>query len=228
MYGDIPVGSLLSHLGRIPDVRSRQGRKLPLGSVLAMLILGALNGETSLRGMWMWGRNHWRLIKYPLGFVGIARPPVYSAVWTILSAVDPGLVQSAYQEWVASWAGKEPQTLSVDGKTLRGSRRTRSSEPALQVVTVVGQDLQVVLGEREVKDGDAVEAALELLRATSLEGKLVTADAGLLCRSFVKTVLDGGGDYLGVVKDNQPELKRALDEWVEEDRFPPEAGAPAG
>lgn len=59
MYGDIPSGSLLDHLGRIHDVRSRQGRRLPLGGVLGMLVLGALNGETSLRGMWMWGCKHW-------------------------------------------------------------------------------------------------------------------------------------------------------------------------
>lgn len=224
MYGEAPAGSLLDYLSRIPDVRSRHGRTLPLGSVLAMLILGALNGETSLRGMWMWGRNNWREIKHPLGFMGVAKPPVYSAVWTILRDVKAGLVERAYREWVESWEGEEPERLSVDAKTLRGSRRTRTSETALQVVTVAGQDLQVVLGQQAVRNEDPVEAALELLRAQSLEGKIVTADAGLLCRPLVKTVLEQGGDYLGVVKDNQPKLKRAVDEWIEEDRLPPGAG----
>jgi hypothetical protein len=64
MYGDIPSESLLDHLSRIPDVRSRRGRQLPLGSLLGMLILGALNGERSLRGMWMWGCKHWLQIKF--------------------------------------------------------------------------------------------------------------------------------------------------------------------
>jgi hypothetical protein len=189
-----------------------------------MLILGALNGETSLRGMWMWGRNNWRRIKLPLGFMGVRNPPVYSAVWTIMRDAKPELIERAYREWVESWEGAEPERLCVDAKALRGSRRTGTSENARQVATVVGQDLKVVLGQREVKSEDPVEAAIALLRAESLEGKIVTADAGLLCRPVVKAILEGGGDYLGVVKDNQPKLKRALDEWIDEDRFPPGEG----
>lgn len=150
---------------------------------------------------------------------------MYSAVWYVVSDLETGALESAYEEWVASWAGKDPQTLSVDGKTLRGSRRRRTTEPAREVVAAVGQELKVVLGQQEVADGDQVEAALRLLRGISLEGKLVIEDAGLLCRPFVKTVLDGDGDYLGSVKGNQPEVKQALEVWIAEDLFPPGAGA---
>lgn len=228
MYGDIPSGSLLDYLGRIPDKRNRQGRTLPLASLLGMLLLGALNGERSLRGMWMWGCKRWRQLKMPLGFVGNRHPPVYSEVWTVVSGLETGLLEAAFGEWVASWSDKAPNALSIDGKTLRGSGRTRTSEPARQVVAAVGQELQVVLGQQEAVRGDQVEAALSLLRATCLEGRLVIADAGLLCRPFVKTVLEGAGDYLGVVKDNQPEVKEALDEWIVEGVFPPRAGTPGG
>jgi hypothetical protein len=225
MYADIPVGSLLDHLSRIPDPRDRQGRTLPLAGLLGMLLLGALNGETSLRGMWMWGCKRWRQIKLPLGFIGNRNPPVYSEVWTVASALETGLLEGAYGAWVGSWSDKAPQALSVDGKTLRGSGRTRTSEPARQVVAAVGQELREVLGQCEAVGGDQVEASLRVLRAIPLEGKLVIADAGLLCRPFVKTVLEGGGDYLGLVKENQPELKQALDEWIAEDFSPPGARA---
>ena len=89
----------------------------------------------------------------------------------------------------------------------------------------MGQDLQVVLGQQEVGEGGQVEAAVRLLRSIPLEGKLVIADAGLLCRPFVKTVLEGDGDYLGLVKDNQPAMKEALEEWIKDDLFPPGAEA---
>jgi len=193
-----------------------------------MLLLGALNGETSLRGMWMWACNHWRQIKLPLGFIGHGDPPVYSELWTVVSALETGLLEAAYGAWVASWSDEIPQALSVDGKTLRGSGRTRTAEPARQVVAAVGQDLQEVLGQCEAVGGDQVEAALGVLRAIPLAGKLVIADAGLLCRPFVKAVLERGGDYLGLVKENQPQLKQALDEWIAEDAFPPGARATGG
>jgi hypothetical protein len=226
MYVDVPSGSLLEHLGRIPDRRSRQGRKFPLASLLGMLILGALNAESSLRGMWMWGCKRWQQIGKPLGFVGNPKPPTYGAVWTVVSGLETGLLEAAFKEWVASWSDPVPRALSVDGKILRGSSRKRTVEPAVGVVAAVGQALQAVLGQQAVTDGNQVDAALRLLRSIPLEGKLVIADAGLLCRPFVKTVLEGQGDYLGLVKDNQPEVKGALDEWIAEDLFPPGAGAP--
>ena len=50
--------NLLAKLQEVPDVRRRQGRLYPLASVLGMLILAALNGESSLRGMLGWGERH--------------------------------------------------------------------------------------------------------------------------------------------------------------------------
>lgn len=227
MYGEIPTGSLLDHLSRIPDGRDRQGRTLPLASMLGLLILAALNGETSLNGMWMWGRNNWRRVKLPLGFVGNRNAPSYGELWTVLSELGTGILEAIFQEWVASWDDEAPRALCMDGKTLRGSGRTRGVTPALQVVTAVGQELQEVLGQQEVQEGDQVEAAVRLLRAIPLEGTLVVADAGLLCRPFVKTVLEEKGDYLGLVKDNQPEVKKALETWIAEDLFPPGGATPA-
>ena len=54
--------SLLEVLGSVPDPRGRQGRRYPIGSLLAVLILAAMNGEFSLRGMWLWARAHAELL----------------------------------------------------------------------------------------------------------------------------------------------------------------------
>ena len=54
--------SLLEVLGSVPDPRGRQGRRYPIGSLLAVLILAAMNGESSLRGMWLWARAHAELL----------------------------------------------------------------------------------------------------------------------------------------------------------------------
>ena len=53
-----------------------------------------------------------------------------------------------------------------------------------------------------------------------VEGRIASADAGLLCRPIALTFLERGGDYLGLVKENQPKLKQSPDEWIEKDRFP--------
>jgi hypothetical protein len=228
MNAGMRTGGCLGRFGREGDPRSRRGRRYPLSGLLGMLILAALHGEKSLRGMWMWGCKHWARIRHPLGFVGNPRPPAYTTVWYVVTALDGDALDEALGEWALSWSVERLRSISVDGKVLRGSRRTNPQQPALEVLTAAAHELKVVLGQRGVPDGDLVAAAVALLQGMPLKGRLVTADAGLLCRPVVDTILEVGGDYLGVVKDNQPELKKAVDDWVEPDVFPLGQGASAG
>ncbi len=55
------------------------------------------------------------------------------------------------------------------------------------------------------------KAALSILKTLVLEGRLVTGDAMFCHRDVCQQIIDGGGDYLIVVKDNQPELKAAIE-----------------
>jgi predicted transposase YbfD/YdcC len=60
--------------------------------------------------------------------------------------------------------------------------------------------------------GAAVSAALALLEQLPLEGAIVTGDAIFCQREICRTITGGHGDYLFVVKDNQPELKADIAE----------------
>jgi hypothetical protein len=59
---DYDPDSLLGRLQTLPDPRHRHGRRYPLAALLGLLVLGALHGETSLRGIWIWVRHHWTAI----------------------------------------------------------------------------------------------------------------------------------------------------------------------
>jgi predicted transposase YbfD/YdcC len=50
-----------------------------------------------------------------------------------------------------------------------------------------------------------------------LAGTIVTGDAMFTHRDVAQTIRDGGGDYLLVVKDNQPELKAAIASALHDD-----------
>jgi hypothetical protein len=227
MIGDIATKSLFEWLGEVPDPRSRRGRTYPLRGLLAMLVLGALHGERSLRGMWMWGCKHWAQIARPLGFLGNPHPPVYNTVWYVLGDLR-GEDLRALQDWMLEWEAGRSEGLSVDGKVQGGSRRLNPPQEALAVVTAVAQDLKVVLGQQEVAAGGEVAATIALLKKLPLRGSVVVADAGLLCRSVVDTIRKGEGDYLGLVKDNQPQLKEALDTCIEGQISPPRPGEECG
>ena len=176
--------------------------------IVAMLLLGALEGEGSLRGMWLRGRKYWAILVRVLAPLGLpVESPALSTVWSFVQRVDAKALEEALGGWV-----EEEEALSVDGKVLRGSGR--EGERALEVLAAVGQRMGQVWGQRVV-EGEEEAAVLALLRALPLEGKVVTLDAGLMERPVVKAIGGKRGYYLGVLKDNQPEVKGAVRVWVE-------------
>jgi hypothetical protein len=218
--------SLLGILARMPDPRRRQGRIYRLYSILGMLILAAINGQSSLRGMWVWADAHWEWIADGLGFTDVGRLPSLSNVWYVLTNLDVKDLERVLREWDGDWLEGEEAGWSMDGKVLRGSKRP--AEPALTLVCMVAHQLKGVLAEQPVCQGGEVKAALELLRRVPLEGRVVTMDAGLLQREVVRTIREGGGDFVGIVKQNHGQMKWAIDKWIEDPFSPPGQGTTTG
>ena len=54
------------------------------------------------------------------------------------------------------------------------------------------------------------KAALELLGVLPLKGKVVSGDAMFTHRDVCATVIEGGGDYVLPVKENQPTLAKDI------------------
>jgi hypothetical protein len=193
--------------------------------VLGMLILAALHGESSLRGMWLWAMARWARLWAPLGFWS-SHPPGLSTVWTIAARVSAADLETVLAAWAATRPELQEVWLAIDGKALRGSRR--GEQGALRVVEVVGQSRRAVLGERPSRAGAEEADALALLRELPLAGRAVTLDAGLFKRPQARAILAGGGDYLGTLKDNVPEVKAVVEEWLADELSPPRTAAGPG
>jgi hypothetical protein len=215
---EFPAQSVLGRLTRVPDRRDRKGRLYPLAGVLGMLLLAAINGESSLRGMWLWSVARWQRIHRKLGMMEFPDPPALSTVWYILDGMDYEGLETELSGWVESHSGKQIKRISVDGKQLRGSKRERLG--ALHVVTAASHELKVILKQQPAVEGDEVAATLTLLASVPLAGRVVTMDAGLLNRQTTECILEGGGDYVGVVKGNHEAVRGAVDEWIDSEISP--------
>lgn len=225
MNSEVPENSLLGRLQQVGDARRREGKIYPLWSILGMLVLAGLNGQKSLRSMWLWCAKRWGKISRPLGFSGQRHAPSYGTVWYALRQLDLAKLEKETRAWSGQVRSEEKEGWSIDGKVLRGSRREDPNQAALQVVTMVAQTLKQVMGQERVENGDQVEATLRLLKAVPLAEKLVTLDAGLLHREVANTIVDQGGDYLGPIKGNEAGLKEAVDAWMEGQVSPPRKAA---
>ena len=99
--------------------------------------------------------------------------------------------------------------LSIDGKTARGSRD--GSTPSVHLVSAYAPDVKAVLAQLRV-DAKTNEhkAALELLGVLAVKDKIITGNAMFTHRAFCAKVIEGGGDYVLPVKENQPTLGKDI------------------
>lgn len=184
------MASVLEVLRQIKDPRGRRGRIYPLYGVLSVLLLAAMQGETSLRGMWLWGKLRAQQLRRHKALGLEWGYPALSTVWYMLSRLDAAALSGVLRPWLA-----EEEEYILDGKALRGSKR--AAEQALHVVTVAGRQLGYVAAQRKAENGDELAAALAVLEGLPLEGKIVSADAGILKTAFAQKVIAKKGAISG-------------------------------
>lgn len=119
-------------------------------------------------------------------------------------------MERALGEW-AREALPAGAAVAIDGKTLRGSRY--AEYPAVHLLCAYCDAVSGVLGQVPVETNkeNEITAAAELLKGVAVKGRIVTGDAMFAQKSVCQAVLDGGGEYLVTVKDNQPSLREAID-----------------
>ena len=146
------------------------------------------------------------------------RPPSYGAVREVFLRLDADAFEAAVARWVEyvlpDADGDGLRAVALDGKTSRGSRR--GGVPAVHLLAALDQATGCVLSQARVPaTTNEHKAALRLLEGLVLRGRLITGDAIFCQRDLSRRVLDGGGHYLWVVKDNQPtllaDIRAALD-----------------
>lgn len=208
------VQPLLRVLAEVPDVRGRQGRRHPLAAVLGLAVAATLCGARSYSAIADWGRTAGADLAGVLGFTR-QTTPCAATFYLVFRRLDWPQLEAALGRWADTVlraippAAGEVEGIALDGKTLRGSRR--QGAPAVHLLSAVSHRLGLTLGQQAVDDKtNEIPLTPVLLRGLLLEGRVVTMDALLTQRQIAQTVLDGGGDYVMVVKDNQPQLRQAI------------------
>jgi predicted transposase YbfD/YdcC len=196
---------LVEVLSELPDPRSPHGRFHPLPALLALVVLGLLMGRTSLAGMARLGRLFGPPLAHALGFRR-GKTPTKSTLSEVLRALDAQALEALLARWVGSRLPAGVAVLSLDGKTLRGSRD--GGVPGQHLVSAYAPQIEATLGQIRV-DAKTNEhkAALELLGILPLKGQVVLGDAAFCQRDLAEAVVAAEGDYVFTVKANQKGLQ---------------------
>ena len=208
--------SIYQELGKLEDKRGKKGKRYTLALLLTCVLLAKMAGETTLQAIaeWIRLRSAWLQEVLPDTRATFPCAATYS---NVLRAVDPDQVNQVLMDLLTRVRAEkrmpgEQMHVVLDGKTLRGTQHhLAEDQKKMHHMNLYEAKTGIVL-----KEGVVAEKANELtnmkdfLTPVLLQGRIISADALFTQHSFCQEVIAAGGDYLLVVKRNQPTLYEDL------------------
>jgi predicted transposase YbfD/YdcC len=205
---------LIEVLAEMPDLRSRRGKRHPLSAMLAMACCAMLCGYRSYSALAEWGRNYGTGIAQALGFTH--NTPCAATLHTIFRQVDRDDLEARLGTWAESVVVSTPAAsagevaVALDGKTLRGSQK--QGAPGVHLLSALSHHVGLTLTQQAVDaKTNEITQVETVLRQLVLKDRVVTMDALLTQRHVAQAIVDEGGDYVMIVKENQPQLRADIE-----------------
>jgi predicted transposase YbfD/YdcC len=202
---------LLRHFRTLKDPRLNRRKLHSLDAILAIAICAVIAGAQDFQQVAVFAQKRldWlkRFLTLPNGV------PSHDTFERVFARLDPVAFQGCFARWMSAWHARlTGKHLAVDGKAVCGSASPSKGLRCLHLVNVWATQANLCLGivacEQHSNEITAIPRLLELL---DLEGALVSIDAAGCQKDVARQVVEGGGDYLLVVKDNQPTLRRDIE-----------------
>lgn len=224
--------SLVERLELLPDPRSEVNRLHLLPEVIVIAVCGVIvgcDGPTSIE-RWAKAKGEWLagILTLPNGV------PSRDCLRRVLSSVDPEAFGKVFHEWAAACFNRPEPTpeetratpvkkkttvkhVAIDGKTLRRSHDKASGLGPLHVVSVWASEQGLSLAQLATDEkSNEITAIPELLDAVDVKGAVVTIDAMGCQTAIAEKIVHKQGDYVLAVKENQPKLHAAIQDFFTE------------
>jgi len=215
----VNVESIGAYFESLSDPRQTRNRKHLLVDVIVIAVCGILCGCEGPTGIHRWAANRkdWLATFLPLP-QGV---PSRDCIRRVLMALQPEAFQKCFQEWLASALtteeSGEARLIAIDGKTCRRSHDASNGLGALHIVSAWASEEGLALGQVATEEkSNEITAIPQLLQQIALENAIVTIDAMGCQKEIARAIVEGQGDFVIAVKDNQPNLRAALAEFFDE------------
>jgi predicted transposase YbfD/YdcC len=207
----INIADVYNQFALIGDQRKRRGVRYPLAVLLTIALLAKLAGYSQVRALAEWARSRASELAavFALERSTMPHPSTWSRVLANAVAVDT-LERALAALLAPPVSAQEParasRPIALDGKTLRGTIPAGHTN-GVHLLSAYQVDTGISLAQVRVdsKENEIV-AAPRLLKGLNLHGALISGDAMFSQRALSTQVVEAGGDYCWIVKQNQATL----------------------
>jgi predicted transposase YbfD/YdcC len=198
--------SIQHHFADLPDPRRQHGQLHRLLDILVIALCAVIAGSNTWQEVETFAqcRRDWlaRFLDLPNGV------PSHDTFERVFDRLDPLALQRCLLSWLtAASDGRRIGHIAIDGKTARRSGSPARGIQALHLVSAWATEHSLTLGQVATEEkSNEITAIPELLELLDLDGALVTIDAMGCQKAIAAKIVEGGGDYVLTVKDNQERL----------------------
>lgn len=207
--------SLAAAFAQLPDPRRQASVTYALPAILALALAAILSNHQSVLAIAEWGARQRQELLIALGFPD-GHTPCQSTLQRLFSKLDGEALSATLSAHFAlpvfpTQPGARPRGVAIDGKAQRGRLQYESGGCLVHALSAFCHEQGIVLAHEPIEHGaEKSEAELtvapDLIARLNWRGRVLTGDALFCQRQLCQQVQDAGGDYLLLVKENQPTL----------------------
>jgi len=197
----------------IEDPRIERGKDHLLEDIIFITIASVICGAETWNDIENYGKAKEQWLKQFLKLSnGI---PSHDTFNRVFSAIEPKQLEECFLNWVRSVSEiTEGEIISIDGKTIRGSKN-KASKSFVHMVSAWANENHLLLGQIKIDDkSNEITAIPKLLEVLAINGCIVTIDAIGCQTEIAEKIIEKEADYILAVKGNQGTLEEGIRDTV--------------
>lgn len=201
----------MKYFAAMEDYRKQGYVKHKMINIIAISIAAVICGAEDWYDIEDYGKEKYEWLKTFLDLSeGVPSHDTYNRFF---SFANPQALERCFEDWINAIANlSEGRIISIDGKTLRGSKGT-GRDNFIHMVSAWCNANNMVLAQQKVDDkSNEITAIPVLLELLVLKGCIITIDAMGCQKEIAEKIADKEADYILAVKGNQKFLLDDIEE----------------
>jgi predicted transposase YbfD/YdcC len=197
----------------MPDPRIERCKAHSLEDIIFITIAAVICGAETWNEIEAYGESKEDWLREHLVLAnGIPSHDTFNRFFSLL---DAAVFEEAFLSWIRAVSSlTKGEVVSIDGKTVRGSRDT-GGKHAIHMVSAWASANRLSLGQVKVDEkSNEITAIPKLLDVLVLKGCFVTIDAMGCQRDIAEKIISKEADYILAVKGNQGILEENIEDTV--------------
>lgn len=213
--------NITQYFEEVETTKEYKGYFCSIADAITIVILGSICGLKNISQIHQWAVND-KVSEFLKEKFGVKNVPCYYWLLCLLKLIKPQSLNRCFVKWVETMLpeNREGLTISLDGKTIRSTGHMERYESPLHIVSAQICECGMTFAQKSVEGkSNEIPAIKELLEELEISGCVIVADALNCQKKTAKAVMDKGADYVLSAKDNQENLKKAIEDYVQDKKL---------